>query len=154
MIRLRWLVLGVLALPFAEFFAFWWVAARAGALVALVGVVATSALGVLLLKGGAKLLLAQVASGRVVVLSGEAARSGVMMAFAGLLLALPGFLTDVLALMLIAYALLSRTRSDVAAAGPARSPAPPGVVDLDPADWREDAARDPVRRRIRRPEKP
>jgi len=138
MIQLRWLVLGLIALPFLEFATFFFVAGKIGFLGALLGVVATSFLGIMLLKGGASLLFSQVVrSGGVVLMSGDAARSGLMTAFAGLLLAIPGYVTDVIALVLLVPALKGLfARGGVTTAGP--RPTPPGVVDLDPQDWREE----------------
>jgi UPF0716 protein FxsA len=142
MIRLRWLALGVLALPFVEFAAFWWVAGRVGFLGALIGVVATSFAGILLLKGGARLLFAQLVAGRVVVLSDDAARSGLLTALAGLLLAIPGFVTDVIALLLLLPALKSLfLGARAVSTSHGRTPTPPGVVDLEPQDWRDDSRR-------------
>ncbi|MDP2803554.1 MAG: FxsA family protein [Phreatobacter sp.] len=138
MIQLRWLVLGLIALPFLEFATFFFVAGQIGFLGALFGVVLTSFLGIMLLKGGAKLLLAQVMrSGGVVLMSGEAARSGMLTAFAGLLLAIPGFVTDVIAVILLVPALRGLlSRGGLTTTG--QRPPPPGVVDLEPADWREE----------------
>jgi UPF0716 protein FxsA len=141
MIRLRWLVLGVIALPFVEFAAFWWVAGRIGFFAALLSVIATSLLGVAILKGGARLLFAELATGRVVLLNETAARSGMLTAFAGLLLAIPGFVTDLIALFLLLPVLkdLLLGGHAVAHRRPGHAPAPPGVVDLDPGDWREES---------------
>lgn len=144
MIRLRWLVLGLIALPFLEFATFFWVAGRIGFAGALLGVVATSVLGVMILKGGARLLFAQMAQGGVVLMSGNAARGSMLTAFAGLLLAIPGFVTDLIALILLVPGLKSLFLGGGALTpAPARRPTPPGVVDLDPADWREEQRRPP-----------
>ena len=154
MIRLRWLVLGVVALPFLEFAAFFWVAGRIGFLGALLGVIATSFLGVLILKGGARLLFAQMARGGVVLLTDDAARNGMLTAFAGLLLAIPGFVTDIIAVILLIPALKSLILGGgVLAPATTRRPTPPGVVDLDPQDWREEARRPPPDRRLDRPDR-
>lgn len=138
MIQLRWLVLGLIALPFLEFATFFFVAGKIGFLGALLGVVATSFLGIMVLKGGASLLFSQVVrSGGVVLMSGDAARSGLMTAFAGLLLAIPGYVTDVIALVLLVPALKGLfARGGVTTTDP--RPTPPGVVDLDPQEWREE----------------
>jgi UPF0716 protein FxsA len=153
MIRLRWLVLGVIALPFLEFAAFFWVAGRVGFLGALFAVVVTSFLGIMILKGGARLLFAQMARGGVVILSDEAARNGMLTAFAGLLLAIPGFITDVFALVLLLPALKALAFGGLPASAPARRPGPTGVVDLDPQDWREEARRPPPSPRLDHPDR-
>lgn len=150
MIQLRWLVLGLIALPFLEFATFFFVAGKIGFLGALLGVVATSFLGIMLLKGGASLLFSQVVrSGGVVLMSGEAARSGLLTAFAGLLLAIPGFVTDLIALVLLVPAIAGFFSSGSAVT--ARRPSPPGVVDLEPQDWREERRPPPGDPRLRPP---
>lgn len=138
MIRLRWLVLALIALPFVEFAAFWWVAGHIGFLTALIAVIATSFLGVAILKGGAKLLFTQMAVGRIVLLNAHAARSGMLTAFAGLLLAIPGFVTDAIAVLLLLPAFRSLLFGHRTAPAARHAPAPPGVVDLDPRDWHDD----------------
>lgn len=151
MIRLRWLVLGIIALPFVEFAAFWAVAEKIGFAGALLAVLATSASGILLLKGGARLLFSQLATGRVVILSDEAARSGLLTALAGLLLAIPGFVTDAFAVLLLLPALKSLLLGARAVSPAGSRPPPPGVVDLDPQDWREERSRADGNPRIGRP---
>lgn len=150
MIQLRWLVLGLIALPFLEFATFFWVAGRIGFLGALIGVIATSFLGIMILKGGARLLFAQMARGGVVLMSGDAAKGSMLTAFAGLLLAIPGYVTDVVALALLLPALRGLlSGGGMMQTAPARRP-PPGVVDLDPGDWREEQRRPPQDPRLGR----
>jgi len=144
MIQLRWLVLGLIALPFLEFATFFWVAGRIGFLAALLGVVATSFLGVMILKGGARLLFSQMARGGVVLMSGDAAKGSMLTAFAGLLFAIPGYVTDVIAVLLLLPAIKGLlSGGGTLQTASARRPTPPGVVDLDPADWREEQRRPP-----------
>lgn len=150
MIQLRWLVLGLIALPFLEFATFFFVAGKIGFFGALFGVVATSFLGIMLLKGGASLLFSQVVrSGGIVLMSGDAARSGLLTAFAGLLLAIPGFVTDLIALALLVPAIAGFFSSGGAVT--TRRPTPPGVVDLEPQDWREERRPPPADPRLRPP---
>lgn len=140
MFRLRWLVIGLIALPFLEFATFFWVADEIGFLAALLALLATSALGVMLLRGGARVMLGRMARDGVVVVSGDAARNGALTAIAGLLLAIPGFLTDVLALLVLVPVAAGLLRGG--SLTPATQPAPArGVVDLDPADWHEERSR-------------
>lgn len=144
MIQLRWLVLGLIALPFIEFATFFWVADEIGFPGALLGVLATSFLGIMILKGGARLLFAQMARGGVVLMSGQAARGSMLTAFAGLLFAIPGYVTDLFAILLLLPALKSLLSGGSALEpASARRPTPPGVVDLDPGEWREDPRRPP-----------
>lgn len=142
MIRFPFLAVAILALPFAEFAAFFAVSNRIGFLGALALVIATSVLGILILRGGARMLFAQLAKGEMVIMSGEAARSGVLAAFAGLLFAIPGFVTDALALLCLLGVLVSGRFGQKDVTVEASRPAPPGIVDLDPRDWREDRARE------------
>ncbi len=73
MVQLRWLV-SASSRAFLEFATFFWVAGQIGFLGAFFGVLLTSFLGIMLLKGGAKLLFSQVMrSGGIVLVSGEAA---------------------------------------------------------------------------------
>lgn len=151
MIRLRWLVLGLIALPFLEFATFFLVAGKVGFFAALLGVFATSFLGIMLLKGGASLLFSQVLrSGGVVLMTGDAARSSMLTASAGLLLAIPGYLTDVLALVLLIPAVRGFFAGGGLMAAPQRQ-ARPGVVDLEPQDWREERRAPPADPRLRPP---
>jgi UPF0716 protein FxsA len=150
MVQLRWLVLGLIALPFLEFATFFWVAGQIGFFGAFFGVLLTSFLGIMLLKGGAKLLFSQVMrTGGIVLVSGEAARSGMLTAFAGLLLAIPGFVTDIIALVLLIPAIGGLLSGR--ALTPAQRPTPPGVVDLDAADWREERRPPPADPRLNPP---
>jgi UPF0716 protein FxsA len=147
MIRPHWLLLGLAALPFLEFAAFFWVAGRIGIAGALFALIATSLLGILILRGGAIRLIRTLAAsgGGVMVVTDRAARDGLFTALAGLLFAIPGFVTDLFAVALIIPVILSRL-SGSAPAEAGRRPAAPGVVDLDPDDWREERARQPQRR--------
>ncbi|WP_439573443.1 FxsA family protein [Phreatobacter sp.] len=154
MIRPHWLLLGLAALPFAEFAAFFWVAGAIGFAGALFAMIATSVLGILILRGGAIRLIRTLAAsgGGVVTVSDRAARDGLFTALAGLLFAIPGFVTDVFAVALLVPVVVSRL-SGTPPAEAGRRPAPPGVVDLDPDDWREERNRQPPRR-IDGPERP
>ncbi len=135
MIGLRGLALFVLLLPFAEFLAFSLVASKAGFLGAFGLLCLTSALGVLLLKReGAKLFAAMRRDGGL-ALSGMEARDEMLIGLGGLLLAVPGFITDVLGLLCLIPALSTllsgRTVSSVS------RPAEPGVVELERSEWRD-----------------
>lgn len=156
MIRPHWLLLGLAALPFLEFAAFFWVAGQIGFAGALFALIATSVLGILILRGGAIRLIRTLAAsgGGMVVISDRAARDGLFTALAGLFFAIPGFVTDLFAVALIVPVVLSRLRGGTPAETGSR-PAPPGVVDLEPDDWREERARQAQpQRRIEGPDRP
>lgn len=160
MIRPHWLLLGLAALPFLEFAVFFWVAGQIGIAGALFALIATSVLGILILRGGAIRLIRTLAAsgGGVVVVTDRAARDGLFTALAGLLFAIPGFVTDLFAVALMIPVVVSRLRGGPPAEA-GRRPAPPGVVDLEPEDWREERTRQPrpyssPDRRIEGPDRP
>ncbi len=132
---------GVIALPFLEFAAFFWVASRIGVFAALVLLVATSFLGAVLLRrlGGnavSRLLEALRTGAR----AEGAAREGLMVALGGVLMIIPGFITDLIGFALILPGLLRALREGggVPAANPTRPRADPNgrIVDLPESEWR------------------
>lgn len=136
-----WLVL--------EFVAFWIVVDRIGlAGACLVGLVATLA-GVVILRHvgrGAIDGLRKAAQGGAP--QEGALLDGVLAAAGGALLILPGFVSDLVGLALAAPSLRGWIARRFAPAVASARPAPPGVIDLDPQDWR--AGADPRTPRIGR----
>jgi len=133
----KYLLLAVLALPFLELAAFIAVAGAIGFLWALTLVVATSMTGVLVLHhaGGNHIARVRVAMGEGGFTALQADSTGTLTLFAGILLLIPGFITDVLGLLL----LLPPLRRALGAlfglqAAPARAD---GVVDLEPEQWHQ-----------------
>jgi UPF0716 protein FxsA len=140
----KWIVVGLLSLPLAEIVAFVAVAALIGPALALVFVLATSLAGFALLRLHLKSnsVRLRTADGRIQFTAASFDSPGLPVTVAAILLIIPGFLTDVLALAL----LVPETRRRLAAVlsggryrGAKRGPA---VVDLDPGEWRRE--RDPV----------
>ncbi len=133
----KWLLLALLALPFLELVTFIAVAAVIGFGWAF-GLVFTSSLaGLLILRhvGGS-----HVARMRVVLNQGnftalQADGSAGFILLAGILLLIPGFITDVVALFLL-VAPLRRAASAMLGAS-AVSPRNDGVVDLQPEQWHQ-----------------
>ncbi len=139
----KWIAIGLLALPLAELIVFVAVAAGIGWISALALLIATSFLGVSLLR--------RLGQGHAGGMRGAVSDLGPRLqtgadAFAALgaiLLVVPGFITDVLGLLL----LLPQVRRGIGAtirramqAGPAkpgRSGTSGSVVDLDPDEWRQ-----------------
>ncbi|MBL8589607.1 MAG: FxsA family protein [Methylobacteriaceae bacterium] len=121
----------------AEVAAFWLVVDRVGFAGALTIGVATSIAGIVVLRHvgrGAIAGLRNAARGGAP--QEGALLDGTLSAIAGVLLVLPGFVTDVIGLALAAPSLrgwIARRLAPTLAAG--RS-TPPGVVDLSPQDWR------------------
>jgi UPF0716 protein FxsA len=147
-----WLALfGILLLPFIELAAFFWVAARIGFLPAMAVLVATSFLGASLLRRQGGLAFARVAAA---FRRGEpphgAAREGFLVGLGGVLMILPGFVTDIIGFALILPSLLrqwqgkrvpvGRTRADASrreGTETFRRASQPGVLDLDRGEWHQ-----------------
>jgi UPF0716 protein FxsA len=137
-----WLLLaGLVLLPAIEFSAFFWVAGKVGVLIALLLLVATSFLGVALMRrqGGAAMSRLMAAFRRGEPPQG-AARESFMVALGGLLMILPGFVSDAIGFALIFPSLL-RTLREGRAPIPAQQRQPRAdpsgrVIDLDREEWK------------------
>lgn len=132
-----------------EFLAFWIVVERVGLGGAfLIGVGATLAGAVVLRQVGRGAIdgLRRAAQGGAP--QEGALLDGVLAAAGGVLLVLPGFVSDLVGLALAAPSLRGWIARRFAPSIPAARPAPPGVIDLAPQDWR--AGADPEAPRIGR----
>jgi UPF0716 protein FxsA len=131
----KWLLLGLLALPVMELLAFVAVAATIGFAWALILVLATSLAGALVLRhaGGSHIARARVAMAEGSFTAIQADGTGFLVLLAGILLLIPGFITDLAGLLLF----LAPLRRRLAAAFGAGQPTPraDGVVDLEPEQW-------------------
>ena len=132
----KWLMLALLALPLAELAAFIAVAAMIGLAWALALVLAGSLTGMLVLRhaGGNHIARVRVALGDGGATALHADSDGFLILLAGILLLIPGFITDVLGLALL-VAPLRRALARVLG----QQTAPPrhdGIVDLEPEQWR------------------
>ncbi|MEJ2624436.1 MAG: FxsA family protein [Pseudolabrys sp.] len=127
----KWVLLAILALPFAELAAFVAVAATIGFLGALALVVATSLFGGLLLRhaGGNHIARVKMALGDGNISALQADGTGSLVLLAGVLLLIPGFITDTVGALLLLAPLAAALRR-----GPPTR-APDGVVDLEPEQW-------------------
>lgn len=132
----KWLLLGVLALPFAELLTFIVVAANIGLAWTLALILAGSLCGMLVLRhaGGNHIARIKVALDDGGITAMQADSDGFLILLAGILLLVPGFITDMFGLVLL-LAPLRRglTRLVGRGAAPARAD---GVVDLEPEQWR------------------
>jgi UPF0716 protein FxsA len=137
----KWIAIGVLLLPVAEVAAFLFVAWAIGFLAALALMALTSLAGAVILRRAGRDQLAQV---RVTVGQGEAAAfeagsANLMIVLGGILLLLPGFITDLLGGLLLVPAIQSWLGATIGRAI-GESLRPPGadpVVDLNRQEWRE-----------------
>lgn len=142
----RLILLAFLILPLAEIATLIWVGERLGILLTLVALVATAALGLLVLRlQGAALLLdsrAMLARGEI---PARQVADGMLLAFAGALLVVPGFLTDIPGLLLLIppvragiFALLSRHMVVVETGAPPGRREGPKTIELAPEDYRNE----------------
>jgi UPF0716 protein FxsA len=131
----KWLLFALLALPAMELAAFIAVAAAIGLLWALALIGATSFVGALILRhaGGSHIARVRVALGEGSFTALQADSSGGLILIAGILLLIPGFITDALGLLLLVAPL-----RQIVGASLRRGPATraDGVVDLPPEQWR------------------
>ena len=132
----KWLLLALLALPLMELAVFIAVAASIGFVWTLSLVLAGSLAGALILRhaGGSHIARIRVALGDGGMTAVQADSSGFLILLAGILLLIPGFITDIMGLLL----LIGPLRRALGAAL-RRGPPPPradGVVDLAPEQWR------------------
>jgi UPF0716 protein FxsA len=137
----KYLLLTLLALPFLELAVFIAVAGTIGFLWAVTLQVAASLAGGMVLRhaGGNHIARVRVAMGQGMGQAGftalQADSAGTMTLLAGILLVIPGFITDVLGLLLL---LAPLRRALAALFGLKPVPVQPdGVVDLEPAQWHQ-----------------
>ena len=128
----KWLLMAVLMLPFLELAAFIAVAAEIGFLPALALSALGSFAGLLVLRhaGGSHIARVKVALGEGSFGALQADGRGSLILLAGILLLIPGFITDALGLLL----LVAPLRQGLGAA--VRRGQSDGVVDLPPEQWR------------------
>jgi UPF0716 protein FxsA len=130
----------LLLLPVAEIVIFILVAVAAGFWTALLLVTLTSVLGALLLRFAGQVHLRRLRGSLAdgVELTADAAGTGLSLVLAGILLLVPGFITDALALLVLLPATRRWMGSFISASLASvmkRQPGEPGVVDLDPDEW-------------------
>lgn len=132
----KWLLLALLALPLVELAVFIAVAATIGFVWTLSLVLAGSFAGAMVLRhaGGSHIARVRVALGDGGFTALQADSSGFLILLAGILLLIPGFITDIVGLLLLIGPL---RRALGAALQPTRPRArADGVVDLPPEQWR------------------
>ena len=137
---LKWAIFGLLLLPFAEIVIFVAVALKFGFLATLALTILISLAGISIIRNAGQTSVARVrtALGERVISRKELDGPGFLTVLGGLLLAVPGFLTDILGVMLLLpltrqwmHAALRRAFADTG------RPAGPGVIDLEPEEWRQ-----------------
>jgi UPF0716 protein FxsA len=133
----KWLLLALLALPIMELVAFIAVAEIIGFLWALALMAATTMAGAMVLRhaGGNHIARVRVAMGDGGFTALQADSAGTLTLLAGILLLIPGFITDILGLLLL-LAPLRRVLGALLGlkSQPTRAD---GVVDLEPEQWHQ-----------------
>lgn len=140
----RFVLLLVLAAPFLEIATFIWVGGEIGIFPTLAAIIATAVAGLAILRWQGMGLLAD---SRAMMARGEVpARQfaeAMMLAFGGVLLLIPGFLTDALGFALLIppirsalYKFLSRNMVVVSTYRPSTTPRGPKAIDLDDDEYR------------------
>lgn len=129
----KWVLLTLLALPFLELAAFVAVGVAIGFLWAVGLLILTSFAGSLLLRhaGGSHIARMRVVMAEGSFSSLQADGRGGLMLLAGILLFIPGFITDFVGLLVLLAAFWPG-----AALGRAPAARSDGVVDLEPEQWR------------------
>jgi UPF0716 protein FxsA len=139
MIVAKWLLLAVLALPAAEIVVFILVALQIGLGWALAVQLAASLLGAMALRhaGGSHIARMRVVLGpqRLTALQADAA--GTLILLAGILLLIPGFITDILGILLLIGPLRRALGAALRHAADRQAAPTDAVVDLAPEEWRQ-----------------
>jgi UPF0716 protein FxsA len=147
----KWTLIGLLVLPAAELFAFFLMAALIGWLWAAGLFIATSIVGVLLLRrfGRADLDRLRTAFARDGIRALHLETPGMATMLGGILLIFPGFITDLLgaALLLPAVRRWAAAKFATFARGSRRTPRDDRVIELEPGEWHQIPDRGRRRRR-------
>jgi UPF0716 protein FxsA len=135
----KWAIFGLLMLPMVEIAVFIAVALKLGVLAALALTVLTSLAGLAIVRNAGQTEIARVrdAFGDRTIRRVELNGTGFLTVLGGFLLLIPGFVTDVLGVLLLFPPTQQALRAALrrAVSGAAAPGAPPGVVDLTPDQW-------------------
>jgi UPF0716 protein FxsA len=147
----KWTLIGLLVLPAAELFAFFLMAALIGWFWAAGLFIATSIVGVLLLRrfGRADLDRLRSAFARDGIRALHLETPGMATMLGGILLIFPGFITDLLgaALLLPAVRRWAAAKFATIARSSRRTPRDDRVIELEPGEWHQIPDRGRRRRR-------
>jgi UPF0716 family protein affecting phage T7 exclusion len=142
----RRIAMALVWLPIAEIVVFILVAMALGFWAAALLMVLTSVLGAILLRLAGRTHLRHFRNSPGITLTADATGRGLTMVLAGILLLLPGFITDVVGLLILLPATRRRiglfVNGLIARAGGGDMNAPP-VVDLEPDEWQRHSTRQP-----------
>ncbi len=135
----KWIIASVLLFPVAEIAAFVLVAALIGLAWAFTLLLATTALGLLVLRLAGRVQLAgfRVAVSDRTITAIEADRVGFLTILGGFLLILPGFITDLIGLLLLLGPVQRWCGAMLRRAVERRARTADSVVELTPDEWRQ-----------------
>jgi UPF0716 protein FxsA len=135
----KWVIIAILALPVAEIAVFLLLAAMIGTPGALLLMLATTLAGALVLRraGRARLARFRVAVADTDITAIEANTGGFLTVLAGLLLFLPGFLTDLAGAALLVGPLRRRCAATFRRFVHDRARGRSAVIDLAPGEWQQ-----------------
>jgi UPF0716 protein FxsA len=135
---LKWIAVSLLLLPLMELIAFIAVAAAIGFAAALGLIMLGSVCGLMLLRhggGGHVARLRTAVNGRSFSALQTDGPGGLVL-LAGILLLIPGFVTDAIALVLLIFPVLRSAAETLGLRQPPVRRSPDGVLDLEPEQWR------------------
>ena len=135
----KWVIIGILVLPVAEIAAFVLMAAMIGMLWALLLMLATSVAGVLVLRRAGRKRLARfrVAVADTDITGIEAHTGGFLTVLAGLLLFLPGFITDLIGAALLIKPVRRWCATTFRRLVHSRERGKSSIIDLAPGEWQQ-----------------
>jgi len=141
----KWVIIGILLLPVAEIAAFLLMAAMIGMLWTLVLMLATTVAGALVLRraGRGRLARFRVAVADTDITGIEANTGGFLTVLAGLLLFLPGFITDLIGAALLIGPVRRRCAMTFRRFVHNRDRGKSSVIDLAPGEWQQLPDREP-----------
>jgi UPF0716 protein FxsA len=151
---LKWIIVAILGLPVAELAVYLVVAAQIGFLWAFALQLVCSAAGVMVLRQAGRVRFARwkagVAAGGIAGVNANAGSGAVVLG--GILLVIPGFITDLVGVCLLVpplrHGLGALIRRVMERYGRTRDPGT--LIDLPPEEWREIK----TRKRVNRPPRP
>ena len=140
----KWLLLGVAALPIAEIVVFVAVAAQIGFVNACLLQLVCSLAGIMVIRSAGRVRLDRLRSqfGEAMIRTAQLDGADLARLFAGVLLVVPGYLTDALGALVLVPAVRRGLGAIVrrAAATLGGGAQPDRVIDLEPGEWeREDS---------------
>jgi UPF0716 protein FxsA len=141
-------VQSLLLLPAAELLVFVAVAVAIGFWNAVLLSLATSVLGILLLRSASGISMQRLRTSVASTATMHSGSADLFTGLAGILLIIPGFVTDLIALALLVPGLRGYLGRTIARMVAPSSRQDPSIVDLDPDEWRHETPGESPQRRV------